>query len=172
METWGKGQLASLAHGAPDAAPVPACIVGGVVRPSCSARGTVGGSERGNIPRGCDWLALGVLVASPGFATSSSKIAIAAVPQLCCDCCGKNNKSENRTQWRRSPGAPCAPDARGGGAIVILRCCCSSAMPMGFTVLWSMNHSETSQGPARQRKTKIPTLSVSGAGESARLREA
>lgn len=167
-----KGQVANLAHGTPDAAPVPACIVGGMARPPCSARGTVGGSGRGNTPRGCDWLALGVLVASPGFATSSSKTAAAAVPQLCCDCCGKNNKSENRTQWRRSPGAPCAPDARGGGASVILRCCRSSAMPVGFTVLRSMNHRETSQGPARQRKTKTPALSTSGAGESARLREA
>ena len=100
-----KGQVANLAHGTPDAAPVPACIMGGMARPPCSARGTVGGSGRGNTPRGCDWLALGVLVASPGFATSSSKTAAAAVPQLCCDCCGKNIQGDARWEPGPSPWA-------------------------------------------------------------------
>lgn len=59
--------------------------------------------------------ALGLRLAGPGdtYGLSSPKIPVAAVPQLCCDCCGKN-MNENRTRRRGALGHPVLPGVRGG----------------------------------------------------------
>lgn len=58
---------------------------------------------------------MGLRLAGPGdtYGLSSPKIPVAAVPQLCCDCCGKNTNG-NRTRRRGALGHPVLPGVRGG----------------------------------------------------------
>lgn len=65
----------------------------------------------------------------PGLCKLIIQDSRSAGPQLCCDCCDKNNRNENRTRRGRSPGASCASRCRGGVSSSLFRAVAHPSCP-------------------------------------------